>query len=344
MLIPVLVRRWLSRALFLLASCAVKQGPVADKTPAQTQAAYTITKDVPYGTDPAQTLDLYLAADGPKRRAQHYTVVFLHGGGYYLSDKAKEERYIQPYLKKGVTVVNLNYRLKRGIPLATKDLTFALNFLRAHQSAYPLNLSRVVLTGFSAGAHIASLVAVTANDPAYAHPLAPGIRIAGVVNFSGPVGGLDVVEAVFMNHPVPVMKEIGLALFPETVGYAPKDVTRQYEPLTYWDAHDPPFFVWYGGQDDQVPPVTFEGFVDRLQQNRQKNTVLFVAGGHHSPSATELEAAYQRIFPFLDNLYSKGCLEHRLVEPTWPFGSVQGSARVRIEIPVRSFRVLKVSV
>ena len=289
-------------ALLAVASCSMKLATVADKTPTQVAAAYSVARDVPYGTDPAQTFDVYRSADGAKRRANNYTVVFLHGGGYYLSDKAKEERYIQPYLKKGVAVVNLNYRLKRGIPVATEDLTLALNFLRAHQGAYPLNLDRVVLTGFSAGAHIASLVAVTANDPAYPHPLDPGIRIAAVVNFSGPVGGLDVVEAVFMNHPMPVMKEIGLALFPETVGYAPREVTRQYEPLTYWDAHDPPFFVWHGGLDDQVPPATFEGFVARLQQNRQKNTVLFVPEGHHSPSATELDAAYQRIFPFLDKL------------------------------------------
>lgn len=280
----------------------MKPAAVAGNTPAQLQAAYSVVKDVPYGADPAQTLDLYRPTDGPKRRAHNYAVVFLHGGGYYLSDKAQEERYIRPYLKKGITVVNLNYRLKRGIPVATEDLTLALNFLAAHRGAYPVNLDRVVLSGFSAGAHIASLVAVTANDPAYPHPLAPGIRIAGVVNFSGPVGGLDVVEAVFMNHPVPVMKEIGVALFPETLGYAPKEVTRQYEPLTYWDRHDPPFFVWQGGQDDQVPPVTFEKFVERLQQNRKKNTVLFVPEGHHSPSASELEAAYQRIFAFLENM------------------------------------------
>ena len=292
---------WLrAAALLALASCSVQLAAVADKTPEQVRASYTIAKDVPYGTDPAQTLDVYLSADGPKRHAKNYTVVFLHGGGYYLSDKTKEERYIQPYLKKGVTVVNLNYRLKRGIPVAAEDLTRALNFLGTHRSAYPVNLDRVVLTGFSAGAHIASLVAVTANDPAYPHPLDPGIRIAGVVNFSGPVGGLDVVEEVFMNHSVPIMKEIGVALFPETAGYAPKEVTRRYEPLTYWDRNDPPFFIWQGGQDDQVPPITFEGFVERLQQDREKNTVLLVPKGQHSPSASELEEAYKRIFQFLD--------------------------------------------
>ncbi len=292
---------WLRVATLLaLSACSVRLAAVADKTPEQIQAAYTVSKEVSYGPDQQQTLDVYRSADGPKRHAKNYTVVFLHGGGYYLSDKAQEERYIQPYLKKGVTVVNLNYRLKRGIPVATEDLTLALNFLAAHRGAYPLNLERVVLSGFSAGAHIASLVAVTTNDPAYPHPLDPGIRIVGVVNFSGPVGGLDVVEEVFMNHPVPVMKEIGLALFPETAGYAPKAVTRQYEPLTYLDPLDPPFFIWQGGQDDQVPPVTFAGFVDRLHQDQQKNTVLFVPEGHHSPSASELEAAYKKIFLFLD--------------------------------------------
>ncbi len=293
---------WLrvAASMALLASCSVKMAPVADKTPAQALATYAVTRDVAYGTDPEQTMDVYLPREASRRHRPTYTLLFLHGGGYYLSDKTKEERYIRPYLQRGVTVVNLNYRLKRGIPVATEDLTLALNFLQGHQGAYPVNLRRVVLSGFSAGAHIASLVAVTANDPTYAHPLAAGIGIAAVVNFSGPVGGLDLVEAVFMNHAVPVMKEIGLALFPETLGYAPKEVTRHYEPLTYLDPKDPPFFIWNGGQDDQVPPVTFTQFVDVLQQQKRKNAVLFVPEGLHSPSASQLEAAYQRIFQFLD--------------------------------------------
>lgn len=291
---------WLRTAAVLaLASCAAKPAAVADKTPAQIPDAYTITRDVAYGTDPEQTMDVYLPKEAVRHQGHPYTVVFMHGGGYYLSDKTKEERYIQPYLKKGIPVVNLNYRLKRGIPVASEDLPAALNFLAAHSGPYPLSLGRVVLTGFSAGAHLGSLVAVRANDPTNPHPLAPGIRIAAEVNFSGPVGGLDVVENVFMNNSVPVMKAIGVALFPETTDYAPKEVTRQYEPLTYLDANDPPFFIWHGGQDDQVPPVTFGPFVERLQQHPPKNTVLYVPEGRHSPSATELEAAYQAIFPFL---------------------------------------------
>lgn len=284
----------------LLAACSMKTAPVADLTPAQALATYAVTRDVAYGTDPEQTMDVYLPRDAKRPRRPTYSVVFLHGGGYYISDKTKEERYIRPYLQRGVIVVNLNYRLRRGIPLATEDLTLALNFLVKQQASYPMNLKRVVLSGFSAGGHISSLVAVTANDPTYAHPLAPGIGIAGVVNFSGPVGGLDVVEKVFMDHSVPIMKEIGMALFTETEGYAPKEVTRKYEPLTYLDPKDPPFFIWQGGQDDQVPPVTFAPFVEVLQRDTRKNVVLFVSDGRHSPSESEFDAAYTRIFEFLD--------------------------------------------
>lgn len=284
----------------LLCGCSVRLASVVDKTDEQQQAIYTVTKDVPYSTDKAQALDVYVANTSRELRDKNYTVVFLHGGGYYQSDKAREERYIQPYLKKGMNVVNMNYRLKKGIPVATEDLTYALNFLNANNATYHLNLDRVILTGFSAGAHIASMVAVTANAPAYPNKLRAGIKIVGVINFSGPVDGLDVMEKVFMSNGVPLMKEIGNALFVETREYAPKDFIKVYEPITYFDKDDPPFFIWHGGKDDQVPPETFERFVALLNANNKKNVVRFLSQGLHSPSADELRDAYVEIFKFLD--------------------------------------------
>lgn len=283
-----------------LSSCAAKLVAIADKTDEQIKTTYQVAKDVSYGADKEQTMDIYLSGEAKKLKRKNFTVVFLHGGGYYVSDKAKEERYIRPYLKKGMNVVNLNYRIKRGVPVATEDLTNALNYLTTQRATYPLNLDQVILTGFSAGAHIASMVAVTANDPAYSNKLAPGIKIAGVINFSGPVDGLDVVEHVFMNNEVPIMKEIGMALFPATTDYAPKELVAKYEPINYFDKNDPPFFLWHGGKDDQVPASTFEKFVVLLNKDPNKNVVLFLPEGLHSPSANELNSAYEKIFVFLD--------------------------------------------
>lgn len=282
-----------------LGSCSAKLVTIADKTDEQIKTTYQVTKDVPYGADKEQTMDIYMSASANKLKNKNFTIVFLHGGGYYVSDKSREERYIQPYLKKGLNVVNMNYRLKRGIPIATEDLTNALNFLKANHATYQLNLDRVILTGFSAGAHIASMVAATANDPAYPNKLDSGIKIAGVINFSGPVDGLDVVEQVFTSNEVPIMKEIGIALFPSD-DFASKETVAKYEPITYFDKNDPPFFIWHGGKDDQVPASTFEKFVGLLNKDPNKNVVIFLPEGLHSPSANQLSNAYEKIFVFLD--------------------------------------------
>ena len=282
-------------------SSSVKLASLVDKTTEQISAQYHVTKDVSYGADKEQTMDIYLSNDAEKLNDKNYTVVFLHGGGYYLSDKSSEERYIQPYLKKGMNVINMNYRIKRGIPIATEDLPNALNFLKSHNSAYSLDLDRIILTGFSAGAHIVSMVAVAANNPEFPMKLAAGISISGVINFSGPVDGLDVVEQGFINNEVPIMQEIGLALFPVSADYT-LGKYKKYEPITYFDENDPPFFIWHGGNDDQIPAVTFKKFVDLLQQDQQKNVVLFVPEGLHSPSESELQDAYQEAFTFLDKL------------------------------------------
>jgi acetyl esterase/lipase len=282
--------------------CAAQLRTIVDKSTEQIAADYQILRDVAYGSDKEQVMDIYISKEANKLKRRNFTIVFVHGGGYYVSDKSQEEKYIEPYLKKGLNVVNMNYRLKRGIPAAMEDLANALNFLKKTNRTYHLNLSRVILTGFSAGAHMASNAGVSANNHEYTYKLEKGIGIAGVINFSGPVDGLNVVERVFIDNDAQIMKDIGNALFPTIDGYAPKDSLARYEPITYFDKNDPPFFLWHGGRDDQIPSATFEAFVGLLNMDKSKNKVIFSPGGVHSPNEAELKDAYEQIFIFLDHL------------------------------------------
>ncbi|WP_157966008.1 alpha/beta hydrolase [Cognataquiflexum aquatile] len=283
----------------ILSSSYKKLTSTVDLAAAEKETVYNVLKDVSYGSDPEQTMDIYLSQKAKSFGKRNYTVVFLHGGGYYFSDKSQEERYIEPYLEKGLNVVNLNYRLKRGIPLATSDLTHALNFLKTNNADYDLNLDNVIVTGFSAGAHIATNVGLTQNNLGYPNKLDEGIVIVGIINFSGPVDGLDVVERVFTEHENEQYQAVGRALFPAE-GYESKENLAIYEPITYFDPKDPPIFLWHGGLDDQIPAKTFERFVPMLRKDMDIR--IFIPDGKHSPNQKEFENAYIEIFKFLDGL------------------------------------------
>ncbi len=54
------------------------------------------------------------------------------------------------------------------------------------------------------------------------------------------------------------------------------------------------------GQDDQIPPVTFERFVPLLRTN--KDFRIFIPEAKHSLTQEELEMAYIEVFKFLDEL------------------------------------------
>ena len=270
-----------------------------DKSIDERANTYQVLEDVSYGSDPEQNMDIYLSQKAKSFGSSNFTIVFLHGGGYYFSDKSQEERYIEPYLKKGLNVVNLNYRLKRGIPIATSDLTYALNFLQANNSQFDVNLDNVIVTGFSAGAHIATNVAFAQNNPEYPYKLNDGIQIVAVINFAGPVDGLDVVERIFSEHENEQYQAVGKALFPPEE-YESKENLAVFEPITYFDKNDPPIFLWHGGQDDQIPPVTFEKFVPLLRKD--KDIRIFIPEARHSPTKEELEKAYIVTFRFLDDI------------------------------------------
>ena len=87
-------------SLVILSYCSKKLTTIQDKSAEQIAINYNIVKDVPYGTDAEQTMDIYLSKEAKSLGKHNYTIVFLHGGGYYLSDKSQEERYVEPYLKK----------------------------------------------------------------------------------------------------------------------------------------------------------------------------------------------------------------------------------------------------
>jgi acetyl esterase/lipase len=119
-----------------------------------TSAPRTFTY-VPFGTN-AQTLDLYLPTTGS---APFPTVIWIHGGGWVMGDKA-DVASAKRLVCKGYAVASINYRLSgvAKFPAQIYDVKAAIRYLRANASTYALDATRFATFGSSAGGHLSSFI------------------------------------------------------------------------------------------------------------------------------------------------------------------------------------------
>ncbi|MCC6472169.1 MAG: alpha/beta hydrolase [Burkholderiales bacterium] len=149
-------------------------------------AGVRVTRDLAYGGNERQRLDLFEPLELPAGRALP-VLVFVHGGGFVGGDK---KRPGTPYhdnvalwaVRHGMLGANITYRLAPGFawPAGAEDAGAALAWLRKNVQDRGGDPERMFLMGTSAGAvHAASYAA----HPAF-HPAA-GAGIAGAILVSG---------------------------------------------------------------------------------------------------------------------------------------------------------------
>lgn len=139
------------------------EGPAAKDLP----AGASVQRDLAYGPDARQRLDVYLPAAGVPRSG---VVLMVHGGGWRRGDKAMGSVVTNKaahWLSQGLVFVSVNYRmLPEAHPLQqAEDVARALAFAQAHAASWQVDPARFVLVGHSAGAH---LVALLTADPSIA--------------------------------------------------------------------------------------------------------------------------------------------------------------------------------
>lgn len=118
-----------------------------------------VLRDLPYGEDKAQRLDVYIPAG-----VSHAPVIFMvHGGAWRVGDKAMTrvvDNKVAHWLPRGVVFVSVNYRM---LPAANpmqqaEDVLRALAFAQRKAVDWGADPAGFVLMGHSAGAHLVSLI------------------------------------------------------------------------------------------------------------------------------------------------------------------------------------------
>jgi acetyl esterase/lipase len=191
-------------------------------------------------------------------------LVAAHGGGWQIGDR-KLYQYWGPYLAaRGWALFSIEYRLmKPGVktwPGAAYDVKAAVQYIRANAAKLGIDPDRIGLIGDSAGAHLASLVALAGEEPllsaGYRDDPHAGVSCAAKA-FIGFYGVYDM-QAQWEHDQTWRPRD---QITEKFLGGPPSASRRAFfdaSPLSYAtvDKNSTKFLLIYGREDEIVDPAT----------------------------------------------------------------------------------------
>lgn len=286
--------------VFLLTT--ISRGQVPDRVKSWFPEATTYHPNISYAGDTLKKhlLDIYLPANAQQNTP---VVVWVHGGAWRLNDKYSDMGYmrntIRGFLEKGYALVSIDYRHSTTaiFPAQVQDLNRALEFLYVNASKYKLDKNKFALIGFSAGGHLASLLALSLNNNIkefYHDGKKPSFRIRAVLDFYGPSDFL-----VMMGSTDPTQKDDPISGLLGASPIVRPDLSKRASPVTYVDKDDPPFFIVQGEKDESVPYQQSVLLQSYLTLADVKNELTIVKDAPHYGEMFDAEYIRVKLFDFL---------------------------------------------
>lgn len=274
---------------------------------------YEVEANLTYTTQSGTELKLDVYMPPPGRRLEQGearpvtpVVVQFHGGGWVAGTKERSQLAVLPYLQMGFTAVNVEYRLAKDAPApaAVEDCRCALRWILRNAKQFGFDTRRIVLTGGSAGGHLALITGMLPAAAGLDRQCTTGddsgwedagsreeMKVAAIVNWFG------ITDVPAMLHA------------PEERGYAVEwfgsmlnreEVARRVSPMTYVHSTLPPIITIHGDKDTLVPHAQAERLHAALDRAGVPNKLLTVPGGGHGGfSAEQKMTAFAAVRGFL---------------------------------------------
>ena len=219
----------------------------------------------------------------PQTSALRPALIYVHGGAWVLGDKKQQGLPVMSRLAaRGWVCFAINYRLspRATFPDHIIDVKRAIAWVRAHAADYQVDPSLIVIAGNSAGGHLASLAALTPNDPEYQ----PGFEsadthVSACMSFYGVYDFTD-------RHGVWPNPGLSRLLERQVMKASLHDNPNAFEkasPIARINPDAPPFLVIHGDADSLVPIQQARHFVTALRQSSgQPVAFAEVPGAQHA--------------------------------------------------------------
>ena len=233
-----------------------------------------LARDVAYGGDPRQTLDVY----APRGAGPWPVIVFFYGGAWDSGHRQGYAFAARALAAKGFVVVVPDYRLVPQVryPGFVEDGAAAVRWVRGHIGAYGGDADRIVLTGHSAGAYIAAMLAL---DPVWLGEDREGVR--AFVGLAGPYDFL------------PLDDGASIAAFGEWPDLPPT------QPVAHAGPGAPPVLLLHGEPDVRVKVRHSRALAAALSAAGNDVRLTLYRGLSHTQIITSLAMPLRRAAPVL---------------------------------------------
>jgi acetyl esterase/lipase len=240
-----------------------------------------VAADIAFGELPRQRLDVYAPT---ARGASSPVVMFIYGGSWNTGRRQDYSFVGHALASKGFVTVIPDYRLVPEVlfPSFLEDGAKAMRWVQDNIARYGGDRQRVAISGHSAGAYNAAMLAL---DPRYLRDagVSPG-RIKALAALAGPYDFLpfDVAstQAAFGAWPNP----------------------RETQPINFARASAPPAFLATGAADTLVKPRNTLALAKALNERGARTTTRLYEGMDHPGSLLALSVRLRDRAPILDDM------------------------------------------
>lgn len=224
-------------------------------------------KNIVYYAERNLKLDVYSPkkVDKPKE-----VLVFMHGGNWVRGKKSIYRFLGKGFAKKDIVTVIINYRLS---PKGTYDslatnVAKAVKWVKENISLYKGDTNHIFVSGHSAGAQLAALIA---TDNTYFDKLNMKNPIRGTILIDP--FGLDMYTYLTLSHGRDSLYYPIFSSNPET--------WKKASPIFHLKKDMPPFLMLLGTKTNYPIVKGSNDFLKALQPYQPNTQLILVKGKHH---------------------------------------------------------------
>ena len=246
--------------------------------------SYSLTKNLRYGRDPRQKLDVYVPRNIGEKTAG--VVIFFYGGDWQSGQKADYRFVGEALASRGFIAVLPDYRLYPQVtfPAFVEDGAHAIRWAHDTIESFGGDPHRVYLMGHSAGAHIAMLLTL---DARYLKEVALDRRaIRATAGLSGPY-----------DFDPPPEDAPALGVPPGQV-----HVSASVKPINFVDGKQPPVLLVQGLKDTTVGPENATKLAEKIHAKGGQVELKLYSQMDHVGVIQALAWSFRWLAPTLDDV------------------------------------------